>query len=221
MGLAWNLYDSGKKIGIQQMYDVLSVLCRTAKVHRERDLVNVPVDRLMKIVNEKESGHNWIKMDCGLNASGKVDAVIVYHLLKHRERNPGVGAMQWSITVGFESSLVPPPGNGDANDFDNPYVLWALEISDRVTQFANSCNPKVKTFVWIDDDIQESVVNLRKTPIGELAWTAMNNNIITNTWTWGGGRKERPTTGGLNPVNIPGYGKPDDTHIMLTEVTRT
>ena len=211
----WKLYQSGNAVGDQMTLDIAKevrlLLIKTAEVHF-RDFGNVKISDFVDLVNNTYNEENWHKIRCRYNDEGAIDIAICYHLVKHLGK-------EWSVTVGFDSELVPAPGRFDPGVPEPEYEALAVEIGRQIQTDLGSDPFGKKTQFFMFDDTEsdrrpEPEAKLRATPIGELIWTACNSREVNNEFgsTW----VSIPVR---QPENILGYGRPGDSEMMLTVVT--
>ena len=218
MARRWTLYQASNPIDQTTTERCIELLNMTAKVHRERSLASVAPETIMNTINSVVNDFNWMKVHCGVNTgSGDVELIVLYHLLKHRQH-------AWSVSVGFDVSLLPAPDQtGDPNDPDNPYVDMATELSGVISAGLSMIQPARTKWYSIDDigpnsDGSYSVQDRRRSRIGELGWIAENNDEVRNTWQFSSRREPRPIN--ENGKFIRGLGRPNDTHVRVTEATK-
>ncbi|HTI51256.1 MAG TPA: hypothetical protein VL475_09905, partial [Planctomycetaceae bacterium] len=157
MGTTWKLYDSDplNQIGLSEVWQCITLLRDTAKVHRDRDFPPPKIAALARTmvdkINVNATGRNWMKANCRFNDDdpGNVymDVVILYHLVQHRGH-------QWCVSVGFDQSLLPVPDPAhpkDPNDPANPYVVLARELSATIRSDLSGFIPPARQWCSIDD----------------------------------------------------------------------
>lgn len=228
----WKLYNSANNIDVNALFATTNLLSQTAQVHRNRDLAVVTAGQLLNLINTKSTNGggvpalNWMMVDYGTNNipsggqfSGKGDIVIVYRLMLHRIRLRHVGRMQWSVTVGFNTDLLPAVNSANIA----PYVTLADIFAQRIRLSLASINPSRKEFIMIDDykaafppgNQRDSKVGLL---IDEARRYSNDNNYPSLKSTWNNVLEDIPVS--VANEKYKGY-KNGDTKMWVTTVTFT
>ena len=241
---SWDtIYDSVNTISEPIAQNVIDLMKETAKVAVDRDFKTFAAPDLRKKVGYKknENGHvndkvNYMKVHTGRvvgNPAGQIDLVIIYHYLNHRSdngSNPKQGT--WATSVGFRKSIVPAvsvqnPGTIQPNDpnWDTyEFVTLARAIAEQMNFDLKSFSPQGLTS-YIYDDVDRKMVGTdptvqgtrRTTPIGELGWVSQNDPKVKTKFSYQSKLETVPrtSTGLYIP---PGYYRPGDTKIVITEL---
>jgi len=213
------------------MYAVISILCKTAKIHQERDLKNVTVERLMEIINlnaknsdvYKNMEINYMQIEYGKNnMSGNGDIVIVYRYFAKNDF--------WSATVGFDPKLLPdlpqlPPlasvtTADEANMPLKEYSDLAAIFAGKIRYFLTNVKAPSATSITMIDDKPSASDQPLISKIGYLIEIARNNPYKENSLnaTWSNSIAAIPINKSTGE-KFPGYGPPDATAMYLTTVT--
>lgn len=175
MSFTFTRYDSSNpRMNATLLNDVKGLLIATAPFHHVRDLTDdtnnngrpFPDPYLLDLINQNRtgdvngSGYNWMKVDYGTNDNthrdfmNKGNVVIIYRLMQHRKRL--VGRMQWSLTVGFDQSLLPDPDG--SNQTENVYLQFAEILAGQIRKFRDDANLQPIDFIMIDDMPESGVL---------------------------------------------------------------
>lgn len=184
MAFSWTSFSATNKINYSQLGNVMELLSQTAKVHEERDLASVPPLTLRELINTPQAyqapfpappatKYNWMQVDYGANDNqtdpfkNLGDIVVVYRLLKHRLKIAPANKMQWSVTVGFDARLLPPP----SNLIQQPYAELANVFAGQIKRKMSQLVPVPTEFLMVDD-IPSTSDDPAKSKVGKLILTA-------------------------------------------------
>lgn len=221
MQIVWdNLYSSVTPIDLSNATSCVDIMKQTALVHRNRDFLYYTPAQLTTKVNVPVNGYNWIKIRSGHDAdqSSAPKVYIIYHLLRHRIRQHMQG--QWSLSIGFDQKLLPAPSGGNVNDPKNPYVQFAEAIGARMAADLKSISPNDGYSVIYDDIGGDAGFGnegtRRATPIGELGWVCQKSSLVQGVYFGISGPVLEPCPVDGLGYRIPGWGRPQDTQIVVT-----
>lgn len=182
MGFDWNSFSASSPINYSQLGSAMELLSKTSKVHEERDLAFVSPKVLKTLINTLQGyqppfpspivkKYNWMQVDYGTNKNdndifkGHGDIVVIYRLLKHRIQI--ARKMQWSVTVGFDERLLPPPINQNQTEYKELANIFASQIRDKQIHL----DPIPEEYVMVDD-IPSNQDDPSKSKVGNLILTA-------------------------------------------------
>lgn len=143
---SWKLFQAGNPIDYSGVLDLMTLLSKTSDTLAD-EMGHVPPNVLMDKINSIALGdpgtyplphgpygggkYNWMKATIGYDPAGKPIVAVLYHLLRHRIAAGKDG--YWSVSVGFEQSLVgDPPLGMDGTEPDHPYVRIIEEITAQI-----------------------------------------------------------------------------------------
>ena len=221
MQLVWdNFYGDASPIDLNNSTSCVNVMKQTALVHRNRDFLYYTPAQFVTNINSTVNGYNWIKVRSGHDADqpSNPKVYIIYHLLRHRIRQDLEGP--WSLSIGFDQTLLSPPSGGNVNDPNNPYVQFTVAVSAQIAADLKSISPSDGFSVIYDDFGGDGgfgcEATRRTTRIGEVGWVFQNSKLIQGVYFDISGPVLEPCPVDGLGYRIPGWGRPQDTQIVVT-----
>ena len=205
---SWTLFQVGHVAKPSDVLSIMSLLGQTSTILAGQMATMVPTVLLNKINKARlgapgsqplptpapyAGGYNWMKASVGYDSSSTAIVAILYHLQRHRLYANNLG--YWSVTVGFEQSLLPDVNTAILpTDSTHPYVPLAQEIAIQVmndlsvmTPVSQSADGKTLYGVIYDnpdpselptDPPGKNEANRRRSIIGEFGLVVQKNPLL-------------------------------------------
>ena len=228
MPYTWKLFSNHDPIELSESSQVMGLFLQTTTEHSDRDFGRLSPSTFQNTINtgvavRPHPKTSWTRVSCAFNGNGMVIA-IVYRYIKHRK--------EWSVSVGFDQSLLPPPSPGN-NTNEGQYLTFANVLEKQIKADLTAIDNRIDSFIMIDDvslvgstanetpDGFEQEATQRLTKIGELIWLAKGGQSVFSggTYSSNGINSSRWTYDKVSNPGIKGYAKTDGGKLCVTKVT--